>query len=277
LNRKGGESVKKLSTKLMFLLLIVFPLILASAHASDTPAPSSVTVTGSFQSESGCLGDWQPDCAATHLVFDVNDYVWQNTFSIPAGNWEYKAALNDSWVENYGAGGLRNGANIPLTLAAATSVKFYYDHETHWMTDNFNSIIATAPGSYQSEIGCSGDWDPACLRSWLQDPDGDAIYTFRTKLIPPGNYEVKVAINESWDINYGAEGVQNGPNISFTVSPSTSETLFSYNSTTHVLSVSTIEAPNPESVPTMTEWGMLIFIALAGLGSAYYLRRQRRI
>jgi hypothetical protein len=31
-----------------------------------------------------------------------------------------------------------------------------------------------------------------------------------------------------------------------------------------------------QSVPTMTEWGMIIFIALAGLGSVYYLRRQRR-
>jgi len=29
-------------------------------------------------------------------------------------------------------------------------------------------------------------------------------------------------------------------------------------------------------VPTMTEWGMIIFIILAGIGSIYYLRRQRR-
>ena len=28
-------------------------------------------------------------------------------------------------------------------------------------------------------------------------------------------------------------------------------------------------------VPTMTEWGMIIFIALAGLGAVYYLRRQK--
>jgi hypothetical protein len=29
------------------------------------------------------------------------------------------------------------------------------------------------------------------------------------------------------------------------------------------------------SVPTMTEWGMIIFIFLAGLGAVYYLRRQK--
>jgi hypothetical protein len=32
----------------------------------------------------------------------------------------------------------------------------------------------------------------------------------------------------------------------------------------------------PASVPTMTEWGMMIFMVLAGLGSIYYMRRQRR-
>ena len=30
------------------------------------------------------------------------------------------------------------------------------------------------------------------------------------------------------------------------------------------------------AVPTMTEWGMIIFVLLAGLGSVYYLRKQRK-
>ncbi len=30
------------------------------------------------------------------------------------------------------------------------------------------------------------------------------------------------------------------------------------------------------TIPSMNEWGMIIFMALAGLGAAYYLRRQRR-
>jgi hypothetical protein len=30
------------------------------------------------------------------------------------------------------------------------------------------------------------------------------------------------------------------------------------------------------SVPTMNEWGMIIFMALAGLGAVYYLRRQKK-
>ncbi len=47
-----------------------------------------------------------------------------------------------------------------------------------------------------------------------------------------------------------------------------------------ILNATTI-APTPptpvtHSVPTLTEWGMIIFVLLAGLSSVYYLRRQKR-
>ncbi|HEX8969752.1 MAG TPA: alpha-amylase family glycosyl hydrolase, partial [Chloroflexota bacterium] len=181
---------------------------------------------------------WDPTCAAAHLTYDANDDVWQNTWTVPAGNWEYKAALNDSWNENYGLHAVAGGANIPLSLGASTAVKFYYDHKTHWVTDNVNSVIATAPGNFQHLLGCSGDWDPTCLRSWLEDPDGDGIYTFETTALPKGTYEAKAAINESWSVNYGQGGVQNGANISFNVPADNAKVTFRYNATTHVLSIS---------------------------------------
>jgi glucan 1,4-alpha-glucosidase len=213
-------------------------LLVAAASASHTPNPASVTIAGSLQSELACPGDWQPDCALTHLAYDANDDVWQKTFALPAGGYEYKAALNDSWTESYGLH--TGGANIPLNLPASGDVKFYYDHKSHWITDNKSSVIAVAPGSFQSELGCPGDWDPGCLRSWLQDPDGDGIYSFETTALPDGSYEAKVAINESWDENYGAGGVANGPDIPFTVPFDNAEVTFSYVAATHVL---TITAP----------------------------------
>ena len=33
----------------------------------------------------------------------------------------------------------------------------------------------------------------------------------------------------------------------------------------------------PVNVPTMNEWGMIIFMVFSGVGSIYYLRRQRRV
>ena len=127
------------------LMFLSSPTLLAS----HTPDPSTVTIAGNLQDELGCPGDWQPDCAATYIGFDGDDDVWQGTFNVPAGNWEYKATLNDSWDENYGAGAIRDGPNIPLSLGAATDVKFYYDHKSHWITDDVNSVIATVPGSFQ--------------------------------------------------------------------------------------------------------------------------------
>src|ERR671922_928968 len=116
--------------------LAAFGMVGSTAVASHTPPPASVTLVGSLQSELGCGGDWDPGCATTHLTYDANDTVWQGTWSLPAGSYEYKAALNDSWAENYGAHAVRDGANI--ALAAGSSVKFYYSHETHWITDNKN-------------------------------------------------------------------------------------------------------------------------------------------
>jgi hypothetical protein len=78
------------------------------------------------------------------------------------------------------------------------------------------------------------------MRSWLQDPDGDGTYTLSTTQIPPGTYETKVAINRTWDENYGAGGVPNGANIPFTVPDATGViTTFSYDGSSHVLTVST--------------------------------------
>ena len=130
--------------------------ILTISLAPPPAQPDSVTIAGSVQEELGCPGDWQPDCASTDLTYDTEDVAWQGVFSIPAGDWEYKAALDGSWNENYGANATRDGANITLSLATGTDVKFYYSHATHWITDNVNSVIATVPGSFQSELGCAG-------------------------------------------------------------------------------------------------------------------------
>ena len=245
-------------TRIQYLTILIISLVIF-LPCQVKAEPSSVTVAGNMQSELGCAGDWDPSCALTHLIYDSSDRVWQGSFSIPAGSWEYKAALDDSWATNYGIHATPGGANIPLNLASPTAVKFYYDDQTHWITDNQNSIIAVAVGSFQSELGAPGDWDPANLRSWLKDPDGDGIYSFSATL-PAGNYETKVALYESWVENYGAGGIAGGANIPFSVPSPGLLTYFSYNSTNHILGVSTPTAPVPEPA-TM----LLLGLGLMGL------------
>ena len=115
-------------------------------------------------------------------------------------------------------------------------MKFYYDHATHWVTSDAEGPILTAPGSFQSALGC-GNWSPDCMRPWLQDPDGDGTYTFSTALIPAGSYEVKVAHGLSWAENYGQGGVPDGPNYQFTVPRDGATTTFTYDPATHVLTI----------------------------------------
>ncbi len=91
---------------LNYIALLALLTGLLAGLSPATPAladPNSVTIAGSLQSELGCAGDWDPACAATHLTYDGGDDVWQGTWTVPAGSYEYKAALNDSWDENYGA------------------------------------------------------------------------------------------------------------------------------------------------------------------------------
>ena len=234
-----------MSRRTLVLALVVSLLTATVGLAGPGPASAAavtVTIAGSLQDELGCPADWQPECTSTQLALDADDDVWQASFGVPAGTWEYKAALDGTWVENYGLGGVRDGANIPLTLAAPTEVKFYYDDDTHWVTDNQSSVIATAPGSFQSELGCASDWDPGCLRSWLQDADGDGVARFSTSTLPPGTYEFKVAIDEGWDENYGAGGVFDGPNLAFTVANHGDVVTISYDVASHVPEVSVVVA-----------------------------------
>jgi hypothetical protein len=211
--------------------------------ASHTPAPSSVTIAGDLDGELGCSNDWQPNCAAAHLTYDLGDDLWQGSFSLPAARYQYKVALNDNWDENYGLHAVPNGANIALP-APGGSVKFYYDHKTHWVTDNVNSTIATAAGSFQSELGCTGDnagdWQPWCLRSWLQDPDGDGVYTFSTDRIPAGGYAFKVALNEAWDVSYPAN------DIPFTVDALGDTVTFTYTAASNDVTVNVEPTAPPD-------------------------------
>ncbi|MFD3776961.1 alpha-amylase family glycosyl hydrolase [Streptomyces sp. NPDC058612] len=225
--------------------LAIVPTLSTTAQAETTA--TAVSVPGTFNSEVGCSGDWAPHCAQAQLTARTDGSgAWSKTLSLPAGSHAYKAALNNSWADNYGANGQYYGANISLQVpAGGKNVTFVYDPVTHWIADDVNKKIVTAGGSFQSEIGCAADWAPDCLKSWLQDIDGDGIYTWSTNAIPAGTHTVKAAIGQSWTESYGQGGSPTGADIGFTVPENGSNVDFRYNSTTHVLTVQTEQPPGP--------------------------------
>jgi alpha-amylase len=91
----------------------------------------------------------------------------------------------------------------------------------------------TVAGDLQSEIGCPGDWDPACAASHLafDDRDGQWHGTFR---LPAGTYQWKVAINDAWTENYGEGGASGGSNLTLNVPAGGATYRFTWNQVSHV-------------------------------------------
>ena len=113
----------------------------ASTARPAAPATGSPTATN-VQMEK-VDGIWTPDARRT---------------SRPA-SYMFKIATEKNWDENYGAGGVQNGGDIPLTHAAGRS------RSTSTRAPRTSARPPTArssrlPGSFQSELGCAGDWAP---------------------------------------------------------------------------------------------------------------------
>jgi maltose-binding protein MalE len=98
--------------------------------------------------------------------------------------------------------------------------------------------MVNVPGSWQAASGaCAADWDPACEGSALTEGE-DGLFT-GTFTLPAGDYEVKVALDGSWTVNYGVDGEKDGPNYAFTM-PADGSVTFTYDPATNLL-VITIE------------------------------------
>ncbi|WPB78414.1 pullulanase-type alpha-1,6-glucosidase [Archangium violaceum] len=214
--------------------------LLSSSTVASAAEPPRVTLVGSFQSELGCSADGDAACAVTDLTYEAEDDVFQKSFNLPAGTHTYRVAIDGGTGGIYGAGAALDGPEISLTLATAGSVKFYFDTKSHWATSRPSStpkaVIATVAGSFQSEVGCPGDWAPSCLRSMMQDPDGDGIYVY-SATIPAGGYAFKVALNEGWDTAYP------GGDVAFSVPEGGSLVTFQFNADTLVPTVKVHSAP----------------------------------
>jgi len=108
------------------------------------------------------------------------------------------------------------------------------------------SAVAVA-GSLNSEIGCPGDWQPDCDEAQMTYDPESGLWTL-TVAPPAGTYEYKIAVDRSWDENYGAGGEPDGANISLTTSGGA--VTFTYDTATHLVTAveETVEQPGAVAV-----------------------------
>lgn len=199
-------------------------------------APQSVGLVGTVQTYFGCPSDWQPECENTWMFANGDGTYSLSTSAIPAGDYEIKIAYDGTWDRNFGAEGTAGGDNIPLNVTAdGTLIVFSYDSSSNLLTFNEGSVALV--GTIQTALGCSGDWLPECPESELAS-NGNGTFSLTTTAIPAGDYEVKVALNDAWTINYGTDGVRNGDNITFSVPTDGTSVTFSFDGSTNLLTVS---------------------------------------
>ncbi|MGO2541995.1 MAG: pullulanase-type alpha-1,6-glucosidase [Specibacter sp.] len=211
------------------------------AEAPETEI-SMVSVPGNHNVAMGCSADWQPACETAKLTKN-EDGIYTGTFELPAGDYEYKVALNGSWDLAYGAGGDSSGdaKNLVYTHDGGP-VTFHWNPVTKIAQNSSQAPIITLAGDFQQQLGCSEDWKPACFATSMHDSDGDGVYEFSTDKLAAGNYSVKTAHGLGWDENYGAGGAPGGDNLAFSASTG-KQINFRYTLATHILEIDVADSP----------------------------------
>ena len=89
--------------------------------------PATVALAGTFGEALGAA-NWDPSHEKLQMSLQKSG-TWLLTADLPAGQFSYKAVLNGSWDENYGAFGVLDGANHEFTHDGGP-VTFHYNHAT---------------------------------------------------------------------------------------------------------------------------------------------------
>ena len=113
--------------------------------------------------------------------------MYEYTFKdVPAGNYEYKIALDKAWTENYGADGIQGGSNIALTVPDTQDVTVYYNDYTHLTATSVDYIIA--------DVSLSGSGIEDGTK--LSDSGLTGIYTAAVDLGEGTYSDIKLTYNE---------------------------------------------------------------------------------
>lgn len=112
----------------------------------------------------------------------------------------------------------------------------------------------TVAGSFNAEIGCPKAWDEACPAASMTRDPADNIWRLTVSL-PKGHYEYKAALNRTWDVSYGADGVLDGSNI--VLDHPGGAVTFRYDNRTHVTSA-VYGAQQPKAVSAVGSMGLAL-------------------
>jgi len=216
------------------------------------PPVTSVSLVGDVQRILGCPYDWNYwDCNTPAFTFNSSSGLWEGTFPLAAGCYTYvvkkiDGCNNTSFYKNNGNPGAEfdSSNRYRLYLPEATDVVLKFDPVTNLIISDYEDVCPPAtvviPGTFQSELGClpnsyNGDWEPACDATRLTYDPASKLF-IGTFNIPAGSWEYKIAYNNSWNENYGLNGIFYGENIPLELCQPSSVT-FKYDYKTHLVAL----------------------------------------
>ena len=122
-----------------------------AAGADRTTAASAFPAASTRRPDAPATGS----PSATHVQMTQTDGIWALTLpDLAAGTYLFKIATEKKWDENYGAGGVAGGGDIPFTHGGGP-ITFYFDPRTKNIRSTADGPVITLAGSFQSELGCA--------------------------------------------------------------------------------------------------------------------------
>lgn len=195
---------------------ILFTLLAFVALTASPALAQTYNVAGDFNGWDNAGNPMYDDGTNGDLV--AGDGIHSVEIVIPtAGRYEWKATAFGSWDSSWPI----SGNSWMITSSDNETVLFTFDsnvpgdgwlpdgnvpHSSHTRGDPYVLV-----GSLGSELG-GADWDPAgslVLHDDGLDGDiiaGDGVYTFVGDIATAGTYEWKVAVNNDWGEQFGADG-----------------------------------------------------------------------
>ena len=183
-----------------------------------------------------CGNAWSCDDANNKMTLN-DEGLYEKTFeNVPAANHEFKIT-DGSWSNSWGNG----GDNYKFTTTEVRDVTILFNAETKAIEVVLGDVVPgeTEPSEpvetepvetepvetepvveekYYSVAGsdtlCGSGWNPADVNNKMT-LNADGLYEKYFINVPAGTHEFKIT-NGSWSQNWGADGVPDGANISFT-------------------------------------------------------------
>jgi len=179
------------------VLQLFIPLTTVQAIASTE---ETIVLVGSLQNELGAASDWAPSDMTTRLkAIDGTNYYFY-VGKLPAGQYEYKVAMNGSWdlsygQFNYGSATYANGNNFSIDNPTEQDVLFLFNTDTKKL-----SAIYDNASSNDYNIHLAGD-----MNSWNKDDATSKMlslsngYYTKEYTLSAGTYEYKYIFDQNWD------------------------------------------------------------------------------